>query len=288
MMMNSLTEREHRLRNRTKRVVNRDYLPATLGDANGLIPDTSLVGHVLVRVQAGLGLTPQVISVRGPVGRLIKLDPGTPIELEWDKKNRLYVAAIDPDALIAMQVDPVAYSQQALSPRVTQNNLETLWVFQSSPPSTVVNVKAWNPISDGTYYLFPGGSIDLGVGDWDLIPAAGYQAWVAVFVEDDFLTLAATSSSVVPLNDFFDQQEAIQECLDARPSGSTPVWALLLGDGQTEISQGQIEPGPTSTDLRNIINTPDGISGVSFRKILTSANGLVLVDANGYVMTRAV
>lgn len=279
--MGELSEREARLRNKNRRTANQDYFPAVVGDATGNVYDPNLPGNVLVRIQTSQGLSPQVISVKGPVGQAIKLDPATPVKLGQDQKGRVQIIGLDPDAYVSLNINPTAVTQRLLSPRTSQSNIETLWCLQSSPPSTIVNVKSWSPIINNVYYIFAGGSIDLA----SKIPGTGLQAWVVVFVKNDYLTLEAFASATVSTTDTIDQRSSIQTCLNQKSGGSTPVWALLLSNAQTTITQNTINNGQ---DLRDIIGSNDGGGGAQVSRILTSPLGIVLIDMNGYVMTRAV
>lgn len=279
--MTNFSQREHNLKNALKRLTNREFLPAIVGDPFGKIYDPNRPGNVFVQVQTGQGLSPQVISVIGPTEQTIQLKPMTPVQLEWDKKKRLFIARLDPDAMVAMQVNPVAYTQRTLSPRLSQDNLETLWCFQSNPPSTVVNVKAWVPIINNTVYLFPGGKIDLGPSGANVLPAVGYQAWIVVFVKNDYLTLEAKTSTAVPLNDVLDTRSAIQQCLDAKTEGSTPSWSMLLQDNPSSVDQNTINKG---IDLRNMVNSSEGGGTSVINLIMTDDDGNPMADDDGNLM----
>lgn len=256
----SINDRFLTLRNRVKRITGQLYLTALLGDESGLIPGT-IPGTVKIRQQSS---NPDVlfpsIEVLAPAGKMLSWNPGDPVELEYDNKNRLRIKSPDADVQLSIGIDPVGVSLQQSSTRVAQVNIETLSVMPDSPPSLIVSVKAWNIVVNGVYYEFGGADINLetaGTGFTSLIPISGEQCYAVLFVESDYQTLSAVASTPIPIAELLGPLN-IQECLDAIGLTVTPVFAIKLIGDQTEVSQDDLEVD--GRDLRQMVNTAAAVN----------------------------
>lgn len=266
------------LRTKYRQANNLDNIVAVLGDPDGLIPNNNIPGNVWITMLTSNGQSIGV-SVRGPVGKLIKMTPGLSVQLEYDKKGRLRVAEPDTDSSLAAGVNPLGYAYEQNSDRYSQSGLETLAVVPDpNGPSLLVFVKAWNPRVNGTYYRFLGAIADL----TDYVPAADYQCFAGIFVKNDFKSLEINASTPKPVAGLDLSETDVQECFDASSDGSTGVYAIKLVGLQTEITQSDIEND--GEDLRQLVNTGDGSLGLGVLNVIAcTATGSVLVTATGRV-----
>lgn len=227
---------------------NLDPLPAVLGDASGNITDPAIPGNVYVRVQTSNGLSDRR-SVRAPATMLPYLKPGLPVLLGQDQYKRSIIIGVNNDALLSAGNSPVTVQTQQQSGGVTQANLETLRLVPTSPPSLVVCVKAWYVLLNGTLYWFPGAPVDLTAS----VPSAGNMCYAMVFVKADHLTTEVTASTPRGVADVDLDLADLQECIDGRSAGSTPVGAIELIGGQTVINETNILDN--GADMRQMVNT---------------------------------
>jgi hypothetical protein len=267
--------------NAARRISGQLYLPAVLGDESGNIAG-SIPGRVLVRRQSS---NPDVLfpseEVLAPQGKQLTWSPGDPIELEYDSKKRLRIKGPDTDEMLSIGVDPIGVALQQNSPRITQGSIETLSVVPLG--GLVLGIKAWNVIIGNTYYEFGGGNIDLataGTGSTSLVPDAGYQRYVVIFVEDDYETIDVQASTQSLIGEATPVSDDIQECLDAEASltaNATSVFAVKLVGDQTQITQNGLEVD--GRDLRQMVNTAASSSAsLSFQPDVITT--VVVIPAN--------
>lgn len=234
---------------------NRLYRPAVLGDTDGTIADSQLPGNVIVRMLGANGLS---------VGRSVTLGtditipytPNTPVRLGRNGQRRDVVMGIDQLGYMASGVNPVGIMQRQQSGSTPQSDMEQFRCLQASPPSLFVKVRAWNPIVDGVGYQFGGDEIDLTAA----IPGtANYNCYAVVALKSDFSTLEYATSTARDVNDVALNVDDENEALQALTSGSTPCWAVVLTNGQTTITQSDIDN--FGLDLRNFVNVRTGQAG---------------------------
>jgi hypothetical protein len=230
------------LRQTDRQRTNQNPLPVILGDNDGNVPDPDVPGNVLVRTVVSQNLFVP-FSVGAP-SKQLNLKVGDPVELEVDRYGNLRIAGLDTGAAVANGYRPT--TNLAITEKTKQQNMATLLPIPTDPPSKVVKLKGWNPIIDGVYTEFTG-QIDL----TSLIPSAGNQAWVVIAVDANFNAVADTSTPV-PLSDFLDSEDAINEAITALGANVTYSWAILLKDNQATITQPDFDNGK---DLRQVVNT---------------------------------
>jgi hypothetical protein len=246
-----LSERKASIKRQFRGRLNLDEMSFVLGDTDGTINNPNFPGKIWIQAYAAGGLLGHR-SVYGPT-RQIPMVPGMPIKLKYDRKGRLQIDEIDQDAQLTTGVSPAALIAQQSSPASSQTDIQTLAVIPSSPPDMNVSVRSWNPVIGNTVYLFPGAAaISLSA------PSAGDMYYACLFVKADFSSTevkystarAITAYPPLGLSD-------IQECLNAKSPGSTPVYAVKLIGGQTTISLADLRND--GAPLQQLINTDDGV-----------------------------
>lgn len=271
------TETSQRLRNQHRKNTNQDLLLGVLGDANGYVPDPDYPGNVLVRELTPNGLS-QARTAKPPNSGYLTMEPGTYIELEYDKRGNLHVAGPDTYTGLAMGVNPLTPILQALSQWVAQSSFATLAVLPTSPPSLAVSIAAWNVVNDGQWTPFVGITTD------DLtLPSADEQYYAVLFVRDDFSTVDVQYSTAIPIADYPNTAVAIQECLDLETASyptATSVWALLLTSQQDTFTLNDIQND--GVDLRQSINVNASASTANmFQQDIINRSLIIETDYQG-------
>jgi hypothetical protein len=239
------------IRAKVRQVTGITTPPAIIGDELGNVQDFTIPGNVLVRFQYQNGFG-KAVSVLGPVN-VVKLTPGAPVDLIWNPTlNRHQIRSSEPIASVISGNNFLAQSlpQADSGGFVGQQSIVTALVTPQSTPDLTVVVKSWLVATGGVFTSFRGsGTLDLSL----LVPSAGENCYVVVFIEDDYATLIAVASTArlipsVPLGD-----ADVQECLTAAPINAVPLAVIKLIGGQTAITNADIVH-----DLRQMINSDPG------------------------------
>jgi hypothetical protein len=216
-----------------------------------------------VRIQTSNGLS-QEIHVRAPTGKVIQAKPGINVQLERDKKGRLRICEPDTDNTDASGGSVTVLQQQTLTPRITQDNIETLGVVPTSPPSLYVTIKSWYVRVRGIWYFFPGKMENL-TGS---LPAAGNMCYAMLFVKNDYLTTEVLTSTPRLVSDVPLDLADIQECEDASSTGSTAVCVMKLLSTTTAFDEAYFKDKDNYKPLQQVINTAElGTMPVSIENI---------------------
>ncbi len=226
---------------------NLDTLPAVTGNKAGDLIVPFLPDHWWVRIQTSNGLS-QGIHVRAPTGKVIQAKPGINVQLERDKKGRLRICEPDTDNTDASGGSVTALQQQALTPRITQDNLETLGIVPTSPPSLFLTLKSWRDVVGSAEFYFQGLLVDLTAS----VPSAGNMRYAVVGVKDDFLTSEITVSTERSIADVPLDKTDRNEAIALLAVGTNPAWAIKLIGGQTAVTEDDIKRD--GVDLRRVVN----------------------------------
>lgn len=238
-----------------RRKLGLESIPASLGDANGVIYTPGRPGFYEVRIATGLNSDgsprfSQPASVRLKLGMSLTITPGAALWLNYDENNELVITGGNGAAQAQQGINPI--QQNPLDPymqgKVNQAEVLTLNSNPTTPPGTLVYVKAWPVIASGTMYVFPGGTIDLD----SFIPAAGEHCICVIGIQGDYATLEAFASTAKATTDPIDLTD-YQEALDGLSANTTPAWFYRLHDDQTEILDED-----KWLDIRQMVNTASG------------------------------
>lgn len=232
---------------KVKRNVRINTVPAIIGDETGAIYHPYLPGYVWVRQQYANGYG-KAFPVLGPAGNSIVLNPGTRVGLAQTSDNKLKVEALD---VVGGSIDGTNLYQSNVPQLpsgtfVAQQSFITALVIPQQIPDLTVTIKSWIIIANGIYYEFPG------VQDFDVsasVPSAGNNRFAVVFLDNDYLTPRVTASTPRLNTDLPLGAADVQECITAAPSTSTPLAAIRLYGGQTQVLNADI-----IHDLRQLIN----------------------------------
>ena len=257
-MPNDVNNRIDRLRRNYRQDNNLDPARAVVASKAGVIYDPDIPGNVFVRVQTSNGLS-GIRSVGGPT-QTMYLYPGLNVKLGFDDRGQQFIDKVNTQAQFAANAN-ANWTSQPPQPRVTQNQLETLAVMPTNPPSLMVSVKAWNPIVNGTYYEFPGTLVDF-TGS---LPASGSMFYAGIFDKSDYLTGEVFFSTPINVNDLPLDKSDVQQTINQRSTGSIPVQAIKLIGGQTQITLSDIQND--GKDLRQLVNTSDSGSSAFYQTI---------------------
>lgn len=243
------------LSKRFRKVTNLDAKYGFLGNP---VPWPGRTGYVSFREQTSNGLSaPRPVLLLD--GTTIKLKPGKAVKVGWDEKGNEIILTGNPFATLSGGDDPVAQGQRDQSSSTTQADFETLRCIASQPASLVVSVKGWCVIVGIGGYEFPAASIDLSSHVPAAVSGVDQMRYVVVGVKNDYTTLEAADSTSRAVTDL---QLAVADWIEAKNNlshGSTPVWAIKLVTGQTEISQPAIDND--GRDLRQLVNTIAQLGG---------------------------
>lgn len=246
--MDEISERTKRLRDRYRRDNDLELRPAVVTVKNGSMYDPDYPGKVFVAEQAPNGLTAPR-SVFPPTQQGIILKPGQNVRLGKNLRGQDYIVEYDSVALMSKGQNPIPQSPQD---KIGQGLIQTLAVVPASPPSLVLSVKAWNPIIGNTLYMFPGVTLSALSA-----PSAGQMYYACIFVKADYTNYEVKYSTARGVTDVPLGLADVQECLNAKTPGSTPVWAQKLIGGQTTIGQADLETD--GVPLQQLVNTDDGV-----------------------------
>jgi hypothetical protein len=231
---------------------NLDARRAVVGDADGNYIWPQFPGYVIIREQTSNGLS-VARPVLPPAGKTISLTAGTDVLLEVDQFGQLRIAEPDTKAAMSKGSNPIGAIVQPLpTMRTAQSEIETLAVLPTAPPSLNVIIKSWNPIIDNIAYQFPGALGNL----TDYVPATDEMCYAVIFVKSDYATTEIFASTPRSVTDLPLDIDDIQECLDAKTAGSTPVYALTLVGDQSAITLNDILT--KGVPLQQVVNTSEG------------------------------
>lgn len=235
-----------------------EALTGKLGDRDG---DGAVV-YVPGRPGWAYVREPQAGGFGAPVARRINgiIDPTRDryVILAYAENNELVIQGRDFDATAASGGQP---AKQPGDP----NTADTGWLYQerlatlfshsytttNGGPSTDIGVRAWLYIRSGTLTGFPGARIDAA----SFIPSAGQHRVVTVFLKTDN-TLELIGSTAKSIVDPLTYTDDVQDTLDNATAGSVPIWAWILKDNQSAITDAD-----KWLDLRNLINDPQAGGG---------------------------
>jgi hypothetical protein len=245
----STEERELALRQKHRRQNNLDKIPASLGDARGLIPNSTMPGKVYVMVPApGGSLERRSVWASA---KYFTQRPGTPVQLEYNKDDELRIAEPDTKALVASGGNPVAEAQRETSGSTPQGSLETLRLVAKG--GMLVSLKGWNVIANGTFYPVSYPDIDLTSHVPAAVSGVDQKGYVGLFVLADLTGVAIVDGTPRAVSDLELGPDDVNELLTLADPQDTPARALTLVTGQTEISQNQIDT-ELYGDLRQVVN----------------------------------
>lgn len=248
-----LTERSDSIKRNRRRRLNLDDVTAVLGrmDTNA-VPNPRMPGRVWISVVGSNGL----LGFRSAIAptKYFKMDPGVPVKLKYDNKNRLQIDEPDADAQLTTGIDPVAMSIQQTSNSTSQSDFETLRITASDDPDLNVIVKAWNPI-DGVYYQYPGEITDLS----SFVPSSGEMCYALIAMLSTYDAVEVVTSTPRPITDPDLGEDDVREAMAALSDNSVAIWAVALNGDMTVITQSDIDLFP-SQDLRQALNIPEWVS----------------------------
>lgn len=223
---------------------------ASLGDANGRIDEPGRPGYVRVRfpVQGGFS---EYVTVLNKAGT--NKTPGTGVIVGIDvDSDELAALRLDFQALLSQGINPTASNpaDPNASYYIQQMRLVTFAChpISTSADSMLVAVQTGTVIDldADTLTLFAGAQVDLepyipgGAGEWCL---------ACIFWKTDNTLEVLTSTPKTSMNDL--GIDDINECFAARTTGSLPIWAWQLYNGQTGIAAGApANGGDDFMDLR--------------------------------------
>lgn len=222
---------------------------AILADENGRIWEPGQPGYVRVRRIVAGGFS-EYITVR--LNIVINPIPGTGVRLGYDADNQLAVIALDFAALESQGTNNE--TNNPADPNSTYFvNQQRLTTFVCHPVSSAANsmlvaVQTGDVIdlASDTLTLFPGAQVDLtsyipsGAGEWCL----ACLFWKTDNTIEVFASTPKTSPTDLGVDD-------INECFALRSTGSLPIWAWQLYNGQTGIASGApADGGDDFMDLR--------------------------------------
>lgn len=251
---------------------------ASLGDINGRIDEPGRPGYVRVRfpVQGGFS---EYVTVLNKAGT--NKTPGTGVIVGKDvDSGEIAALRLDFQALLSQGTNPT--SSNPADPNntyfITQMRLVT---FVSHPVSSAANsmlvAVQTGTVSDldaDTFTLFPGEQIDLTA----YIPGGGGEWCLAcLFWEPSGNTIEvfASTPKISPTDLGMDD---INECFGLRSTGSLPIWAWQLYNGQTGIAAGApADGGDDFMDLRPLFfmlqSGGSGVTDVTATSPLASSGG---------------
>jgi hypothetical protein len=237
------------LRKQIRRVVGLDIYRATLGGEDGRVDAPGLPGYVVIRYkQAGQFSQPVTVRFRA----VMKKTPGAAVIVGFDDDGE--IAVLRPD--FVGETSAGTYPQgdnpadDNVSYFIAQQRLLTFACHpvSSAADSMLVAVQSGTVVdlSTDTFTLFYGSQEDLtasipgGAGEWCL---------ACLFWKDDnTIEIFASTPKDNPDDLGIDD---INECMSARTSGSLPIWAWRLYNGQTGIASGApADGGDDFMDLR--------------------------------------
>lgn len=277
------------VRNQVRKRVNLDPASAVIGNGNGVIYDDIWVGsgkwYIRYLTDSGFSL-PTLVRGAYTMPGLAPYD-GQPCTIEYDSAGQLYIAKVQFANSVVSGHNPTPSPPPATGggSYVTQDQLVTLRVSQSAPPSLLVQVSGWKPVIGTTCFDFPGGSADL----TSFVPGtAGLHRAVGIFVKNDFATLETFASTSIPLSQALGMTD-INSVLAAATAGSTAAWFYDLAYGALAVYDTN-----TLLDIRQIINTgnnltvTDGSTTVYGVTTIDFTSGATVADVGGGTVNVAI
>jgi hypothetical protein len=234
-----------------RKALNRDLLPARLGDGSGTVYDLTQPGNYWVRkVEANGGLS-QAFSLPVYANANVPVSDGIAVLIGYDERGRMCIYRADAGGLLNANISPYILNplDTSVYGKTSSTSIATFFCQRHGDmtnfPLSVVVFPGWLEI-DGVMYFFPGGAVDLST----LVPAADLHCYATVFIKTD-MTLEAFASTPVALTEPLTESD-INECITQRSTGSLTVWAWALSNAMTALS-----PDPTqNVDLRQWMNVP--------------------------------
>lgn len=233
---------------------------------NPIIDEPLLPGHCYCRFPQSDGtLSASTIL---PFESTMKKDFGAPIRLGYNRYNQLVIIGADTLQQGAQGTNTLGnnandpnVSYYIVQQRITTANSHPV---SSSVASMLVTIQNWLWIENREVNYFLGGSD--GSDPIDLEPYIptnlNEQCLACLFVAADN-TLEINVSTPIDIAVDLDITD-IQECVTASTTGSKPVWAWRLYNGQTTITSGNVNAGGDDfMDLRQFINVNDSGGGSS-------------------------
>ncbi len=239
-----------------RRAINRDLLPARLGNGQGSVYDLSVPGNYFLRKLEADGALSQPFSL--PINPLASIPPvdGMPVDIGYDPRGIQCIWQCNTASMLSANVSPLIVNplDTAVYGKQSQTNIATLFYQRHGDltnfPFTVVVFKA-PVIINGTAKMFAGAGISLS----GFVPATGLHRYASVFLRTD-MTLEAFASTPTNLLDPLTVDTDIQDCINQATADSVIIcaWEILAGD--TALS-----PNPArNVDMRQIVNTGSGSS----------------------------
>ncbi len=242
-----------------RRALNRDLLPARLGNGTGTVYDLSAPGNYFLRKLEADGALSQPFSL--PVNPLASIPPidGQAVDIGYDPRGIQCIWQANTASMLAANINPYILNplDTAVYGKQSQTNIATLFYQRHGDPTnfpfTVVVFKA-PVIINGTAKMFAGAGISLS----GFVPATGLHRYASVFLRTD-MTLEAFASTPTNLLDPLTVDTDIQDCINQASADSVIIcaWEILAGD--TALS-----PNPArNVDMRQIVNTGSSGGGSS-------------------------
>lgn len=241
-----------------RRAINRDLIPARLGNGSGTVYDLSNPGNYFLRKLEADGQLSQPFSL--PVNPMASIPPidGLPISIGFDTRGIQIIYQADNVSMLSANVSPLILNplDTAVYGKTSQITLATLFYQRHADmthfPFTVVVLKA-PVIINGIAKFFYGGGIVVS----SFVPATGLHCYVSVFLRTD-MTLEAFASTPTNLLTPLTVDTDIQACIMQASTDSVIICAWELRAGDTALSS---DPS-RNVDMRQIVNTSSGGGGV--------------------------
>lgn len=239
-----------------RRAINRDLIPARLGNGTGTVYDLTTPGNYFLRKLEANGNFSQPFSL--PVNPLASIPPvdGLPVSIGYDVRGTQVIWQADNVSMVSANVSPLILNplDTAVYGKTSQTNLATLYYQRHGDttnfPFTVVVFKA-PVIINGVAKMFAGAGISLS----GFVPATGLHCYASVFLKTD-MTLEAFASTPKNLLDPLTVDVDIQDCISQSSANSIIICAFEIFAGDTALS-----PKPErNVDMRQVVNT-DNSSG---------------------------
>lgn len=266
------------LRKQIRRVIGLDIYRATLGGEDGRVDAPGLPGYVVIRyIQAG-GAFSQPVTVR--FRAVMKKTPGAAIIVGYDDDGELAVLRSDFVGETSVGTMPQGDNpaDDNVSYFIQQQRLVTFVCHpvSSAADSMLVTVQSGTVIdlANKTFSYFFGSQEDLTT----YIPAgAGEWCLACLFLKPDYtIEIFASTSKTSPDDLGFDD---INECFAATTTGSLPIWAWRLYNGQTGIASGApADGGDDYMDLRPLFFMLSAGSGVV--ETIVAGDGIAVDDTD--------
>lgn len=264
------------LRREYRRDTGQDLEPAYLGDENGEIYDINQDGYVWVRFLAAGGNFSKAISVRlRAVVPINSEDSQTPVMVGYDHQGKLAVLDIDFDGMLARNQSPYLSNPADVNLYgfTAPSQFMPLYSHATSTPSTAsTDVAVWGIvyIYGDTVHVFYGERVALS----SYIPSAGQQRLACLFLKADDtieVTVSTIKAEAEPIG-IVD----LQECLDGATPGSLPLWAWLLKDAATTLTDAD-----RYQDLRQLINMSFSMPSGFFDNLVVNNAGEPVYNNGG-------